>query len=171
MLSVVTQTLFALNSRRMPWIDLDERYLRQARWAALQFGLESRTTFKKMQVYDLAHYNPGDQSGFDLVLFMGVLYHLRYPMLGMDIVAQKVRRLMVFQTLSMFDKELATTPYDLDIFDGDTVVALTDVTVDNETGQDADVFTLRDGKTVRVQVHTDTALMERVYGKKQLAAG
>ena len=57
------------------------------------------------------------------------------------------------------------------IADGDTVVALTDVTVDNETGQDADVFTLRDGKTVRVQVHTDTALMERVYGKKQLAAG
>ena len=35
----------------------------------------------------------------------------------------------------------------------------------------ADVYTLRDGKTVRVQVHTDTALMERVDGKKQVAAG
>ena len=55
--------------------------------------------------------------------------------------------------------------------DGDMVVALTDVSVGDETGQDADVFTLRDGKTVRVQVHTDTAIMERVYGKKQLAAG
>ena len=55
--------------------------------------------------------------------------------------------------------------------DGDTVVALTDVAVGDEKGQDADVFTLRDGKTVRVQVHTDTAVMERVYGKKQLAAG
>jgi tRNA (mo5U34)-methyltransferase len=32
---------------------------------------------------------------------MGVFYHLRYPMLGLDIVAEKVKRLMVFQTLSM----------------------------------------------------------------------
>jgi ketosteroid isomerase-like protein len=57
------------------------------------------------------------------------------------------------------------------IAEGDTVVALTDVTAGGETGQDADVFTLRDGKTVRVDTHGDTALLERVYGKKQLAAG
>ena len=50
--------------------------------------------------------------------------------------------------------------------DGDMVVALTEVAVENETGRDADVFTLRDGKTTRVEVHTDTAIMERVYGKK-----
>jgi uncharacterized protein len=55
--------------------------------------------------------------------------------------------------------------------DGDMVVALTEVTVGDERGQDADVFTLREGKTVRVQVHTDTAIMERVYGRKQVAAG
>ncbi|MBV9090785.1 MAG: nuclear transport factor 2 family protein [Mycobacteriaceae bacterium] len=55
--------------------------------------------------------------------------------------------------------------------DGDMVVALTDVAVGDERGQDADVFTVRDGKAVRVQVHTDTAVMERVYGKKQVAAG
>ena len=55
--------------------------------------------------------------------------------------------------------------------DGDTVIALTEVTVGDERGQDADVFTLRDGKTVRVQVHTDTAIMERVYGRKKIAAG
>ena len=57
------------------------------------------------------------------------------------------------------------------IADGDTVVALTEVAVGNERGQDADVFTLRDGKTVRVQVHTDTAIMERVYGRKKVGAG
>jgi uncharacterized protein len=55
------------------------------------------------------------------------------------------------------------------IADGDTVVALTDVAVGDESGEDADVFTIRDGKTVRVVVHTDTALMERVYGTKQVA--
>jgi ketosteroid isomerase-like protein len=55
--------------------------------------------------------------------------------------------------------------------DGDTVVAVTDVTVGNETCENVEVFTIRDGKTVAVQVHTDTAMMERVYGKKQVAAG
>ena len=57
------------------------------------------------------------------------------------------------------------------IAEGDTVVAITDVTVDGQTGEDADVFTIRDGKTVRAEMHGDTSLMERVYGKKQLAAG
>jgi ketosteroid isomerase-like protein len=57
------------------------------------------------------------------------------------------------------------------IAEGDTVVAITAVTAGGETGEDADVFTVRDGKTVSVRVHGDTALMERVYGKKQLATG
>ena len=52
------------------------------------------------------------------------------------------------------------------IGEGDTVIALTDVSAGGESGQNADVFTLRDGRTVRVQVHTDTAMLERVYGKK-----
>jgi ketosteroid isomerase-like protein len=55
--------------------------------------------------------------------------------------------------------------------EGDTVVVITDVTVDGETSEDADVMTLRDGKTVRMEVHGDTALLERIYGKKELAAG
>ena len=57
------------------------------------------------------------------------------------------------------------------VAEGDTVVAITEVTAGGETGEDADVFTIRDGKTVRVVMHGDTSLMERVYGKKQLAAG
>jgi uncharacterized protein len=55
--------------------------------------------------------------------------------------------------------------------DGDMVVGLTGVTAGEETGQDADVFTVRDGKIVRAQIYTDTAMMERVFGKKQVAAG
>ena len=57
------------------------------------------------------------------------------------------------------------------VAEDDTVVALTEVTVGGETGTDADVFIVRDGKTVRVEAHGDSSLMERVYGKKQLAAG
>jgi ketosteroid isomerase-like protein len=57
------------------------------------------------------------------------------------------------------------------IAEGDTVVAITEVTAGGETGEDADVFTMRNGKTVSVRAHGDTALTERVYGKKQLASG
>ncbi len=55
------------------------------------------------------------------------------------------------------------------IADGDTVVVLSETTSGGETSQDADVFTLRDCKLVRAQVYGDTAMMERVFGKKQLA--
>jgi tRNA (mo5U34)-methyltransferase len=90
-------------------IDLDPRYLRQAEWARQQFGMDDhRVRFERMQVYDLAHR----EERFDLVLFMGVLYHLRYPMLGLDIVAQKCRRLLVFQTLTMPGEEVYPNTYD-----------------------------------------------------------
>jgi uncharacterized protein len=57
------------------------------------------------------------------------------------------------------------------IAEGDTVVVLSDVTVGGESGHGAEVFTLRDGKSIRAQLYEDTALMERVYGKKQVSAG
>ena len=73
--------------------------------------------------------------------------------------------------LSRLAEKSVTVTVNRLLADDDTVVALTEVTVGDESGQDADVFTLRDGKTVRVQVHTDTAIMERVYGRKKIAAG
>jgi tRNA (mo5U34)-methyltransferase len=78
-------------------IDSDPHFLRQARWAAAQFGVGDRIEFREQQVYDLARTD----EQFDLVWFMGVFYHLRYPLLGLDIVAARVRRLLVFQTLTM----------------------------------------------------------------------
>jgi tRNA (mo5U34)-methyltransferase len=78
-------------------IDLDAHYLKQARWASKVLELEDRVSFKQMQVYDLARY----KRSFDIVIFMGVFYHLRYPLLALDIVTQKVNKMMVFQTLSM----------------------------------------------------------------------
>ncbi len=82
-------------------IDLDPHYLKQARWAAREMGLEHSIKFRQMQVYDLARV----RRSFDLILFMGVFYHLRYPMLALDIVTQKVNKLMVFQTLTMPGEE------------------------------------------------------------------
>ena len=55
--------------------------------------------------------------------------------------------------------------------DGDVVIVLTEVTVGGETSREADVFTFRDGKIVKAQSFGDTAMQERVFGKKQVVAG
>jgi tRNA (mo5U34)-methyltransferase len=94
-------------------IDVDEHYLRQGRWACALYGLEERVEFRRLHVYDLARSN----DRFDLVLFMGILYHLRYPLLGLDIVAEKTHRLLVLQTLTAPGFEVADAPPDLSIDD------------------------------------------------------
>lgn len=83
---------------RVTAIDVEPRYLAQARWAARQYHLHERIDFRCMQVYDLARC---DWKPFDLVLFLGVFYHLRHPLLGLDAVARLTGRQLFFQTLTM----------------------------------------------------------------------
>jgi tRNA (mo5U34)-methyltransferase len=101
-------------------IDVEPLFLRQAQWAAREFGLEHAVRFELMQVYDLAHRD----EAYDLVLFMGVFYHLRYPLLALDIVASRVERMMVFQTLTMPGEEVFDgTAVDRDVNDRDAFLA------------------------------------------------
>jgi tRNA (mo5U34)-methyltransferase len=90
-------------------IDLDPHYLRQADWAAMQMGLRDKVQFRQMQVYDLAKLD----EQFDVIIFMGVFYHLRYPMLALDIVTQKLKKFMVFQTLTVPGEEVYTPKHDI----------------------------------------------------------
>jgi tRNA (mo5U34)-methyltransferase len=96
---------------RVVGIDSDPHYLAQARWAAGLYGLTDRILFLEMQVYDLIR----TRGVFDLVLFLGVFYHLRYPLLGLDIVSRKTKRLMVFQTLTMPGETVYEGPDDFEI--------------------------------------------------------
>jgi tRNA (mo5U34)-methyltransferase len=98
----------AQRGARVTGIDVDPHYLEQARWAAKELGLEDIVEFREMQVYDLA----GEEEKFDLVLFMGVFYHLRYPLLGLDIVARLTRRTLVFQTLTIPGMEVYPDTWD-----------------------------------------------------------
>ena len=50
--------------------------------------------------------------------------------------------------------------------DDDVVVVLSQVSAGGESGLQADAFTYRDGKIVKVQNYGDTALFERVFGSK-----
>lgn len=85
----------AQRGARVTAIDLDTNYLEQAKWVIDQFGLEDNISLKQQQVYDLAH----DDKQYDIIWFMGVFYHLRYPLLALDIVSRKIREMLVFQTL------------------------------------------------------------------------
>ena len=79
---------------RVVGIDPDERYLAQARFASDVSGLELE--LRNLSVYDVAEL--GER--FDLVLFMGVLYHLRHPLLALDLLhAHAVGETLVFQSM------------------------------------------------------------------------
>jgi len=79
---------------RVVGIDSDPRYLAQARLAAEVAGVDLE--LRQMSVYDLPSLN----ERFDLVLFMGVLYHLRHPLLALDILYEHaVGDVLVFQSM------------------------------------------------------------------------
>ncbi|MGV1754690.1 TIGR04290 family methyltransferase [Agrobacterium sp. CG674] len=86
------------NAARVVGIDSDPHYLRQAEFAAKRSGLD--VEFRQMTVYDVAKLN----ETFDLVIFMGVLYHLRHPLLALDLLYEHVvRDKLLFQCLQRGD--------------------------------------------------------------------
>ncbi len=58
--------------------EVDDRLIQQARLVRECSGLHY--DIRRMSVYDIANL----ESKFDIILFMGVLYHLRYPLLALD---------------------------------------------------------------------------------------
>ena len=79
---------------RVLGIDIDDDYLAQARFAADVAGADIE--LRKMSVYDVATL--GER--FDIVFFIGVLYHLRHPLLALDLIHEHVARdMLVFQSM------------------------------------------------------------------------
>ena len=95
---------------RVLGIDTDERYLRQARLAAEVTELDVR--FERMPVWDVGAL--GER--FDLVIFMGVLYHLRHPLLALDLIHEHVaKNLLLFQSMQRGSRKIAVVEEDYDI--------------------------------------------------------
>lgn len=81
-------------AQRVLAIDSDPNYLAQARFAAEVCELEIE--FRELSVYDVDRLN----ERFDLVLFLGVFYHLRYPLLALDLIRRHVvKDRMLFQSM------------------------------------------------------------------------
>ncbi|MBV9181106.1 MAG: TIGR04290 family methyltransferase [Acidobacteria bacterium] len=87
-------------ARRVLGIDVDDRYLNQARFASEILGFDIE--LEKRSVY-AAEAIPGQ---FDYVLFMGVFYHLRYPLFALDRLIKKVGGKLIFQTMVRGSQEL-----------------------------------------------------------------
>jgi tRNA (mo5U34)-methyltransferase len=101
-------------AERVVAIDIDERYLAQARFAAEISGLDIE--FRQLSTYDLARL--GEK--FDIVLFMGVLYHLRHPLLALDLIHDHVAAdLVVMQSMLRGSLESDVVEPDYDFFENE----------------------------------------------------
>ena len=101
-------------AERVLGIDFDADYLAQARFAAEVSGMDIE--FRQLSVYDLGAL--GER--FDLVIFMGVLYHLRHPLLALDIIHDTVAKdLLLFQSLQRGAAEMTDVAENYDFFEQD----------------------------------------------------
>src|SRR3954454_10757987 len=98
---------------RVVGIDSDEVYLEQGRFAAEVSGFPD-IEFRRLSVYDVAQL--GER--FDVVIFMGVLYHLRHPLLALDLLYEHVvGDMLVFQSMQRGSAEIGETRDDYPFFD------------------------------------------------------
>jgi tRNA (mo5U34)-methyltransferase len=101
-------------AERVVGIDTDEKYLDQARFAAKVNGMEIE--FRNLSVYRVAEL----KEQFDLVLFMGVLYHLRHPLLALDLLHEHVvADLFVAQSMLRGSRQAIDVPPDFDFWEED----------------------------------------------------
>lgn len=87
---------------RVVGIDSDDTYLDQGRFAAAVSGYPD-IEFRNLSVYDAGKL--GER--FDVVIFMGVLYHLRHPLLALDTLHDTVvGDLLVFQSMQRGSRDV-----------------------------------------------------------------
>ena len=99
-------------AERVVGIDSDPDYLAQARFAAETLG--QSIEFRQLSIYDVGALG----ETFDLVIFMGVLYHLRHPLLALDLIYENVAKdLMLFQSLQRGSNDVAPVAPDYDFWD------------------------------------------------------
>jgi tRNA (mo5U34)-methyltransferase len=97
---------------RVLGIDSDDRYLAQAEFASDVLGFGD-IEFRKLDVYDVAAI--GER--FDLVIFMGVLYHLRHPLLALDLIHEHVARdMLLFQSMLRGSSQVDAIERDYDFW-------------------------------------------------------
>ena len=89
-------------AERVLGLDHDDHYLAQARFAAETLGYDN-IEFRNHSVYDVGSLG----ETFDVVIFMGVLYHLRHPLLALDLIHEHVARdILIFQSMQRGSRQV-----------------------------------------------------------------
>lgn len=93
--SAYYSTQMARRGARAFAFDQYEHAVRQANFVAEQWGV--RIDARQGSVYDLAPYR---KTSFSFVLFLGILYHCRYPLLALDCLSRLHCHTLILQTMT-----------------------------------------------------------------------
>jgi tRNA (mo5U34)-methyltransferase len=100
-------------------VDWFPEAIEQARFAAQVLGIDVEYRLQNIYEFVLNEDRP-----FDYVLFLGVFYHLRYPLLILDQLARMTGEMLLFQTVIKEPAEAAdlAVPHDLSSADLATIL-------------------------------------------------
>lgn len=79
---------------RVVSVDSFEGAINQTKFLAKWFGVELETVHEEAHVYCLT-----TEERFDYVLYLGLFYHLKYPVLTLDRLAEMTKSRLFFQTI------------------------------------------------------------------------
>jgi tRNA (mo5U34)-methyltransferase len=93
------------SANRVVLVEPVEEYTDQAHFAAEQFEVTLETVNADVHTYCLT-----TEERFDYVLFLGLFYHLKYPGLVLDRLAEMTRERLVFQSHSVGSTDADESP-------------------------------------------------------------
>jgi len=83
-------------AKRVLGVDGQRQHVRQALFVRKVLGLE--VEFRRLNVYEL---NPRTIGQFDITLALGLLYHLKHPVLALENLYQVTKELLIIETAIM----------------------------------------------------------------------
>jgi len=96
-------------AKRVVALDITEKNIRQAKFLSEYFNLQLEIIKQ-----DLLEYVLTTNEQFDYVIFSRIFYHLRYPNLILDRLAQMVNKKLIFLTSTIGDSEILIPKDDYD---------------------------------------------------------
>ncbi|HEV7798756.1 MAG TPA: DUF1698 domain-containing protein [Pyrinomonadaceae bacterium] len=84
------------NAKRVLGVDGQRQHVRQGLFVRKALGLE--VEFRRLNVYELSARSVGQ---FDITLALGLLYHLKHPILALENLYQVTKELLIIETAIM----------------------------------------------------------------------
>lgn len=74
-------------------VELDQNFINQAKFVVDHFGLSDRIEIRKGDLFDAVELGK-----FDIVVYVGLSYHIRYPQLALDMLSWNCKGVLVTST-------------------------------------------------------------------------